>query len=98
MQTKIVQQKYDIFIKRHQSIPKVAQVVIEWKDDNVQHNYLISLDDCWVDDLPYPYRKTGIGNLTEEEIFFHAGNIQGLYDLIKSDNEDFRILDIIDFY
>ena len=86
MQTKIVQQKYDIFIKRHQSIPKVAQVVIEWKDDNVQHNYLISLDDCWVDDLPYPYRKTEIGNLTEEEIFFHAGNIQGLYDLIKSDN------------
>lgn len=48
--------------------------------------------------LPYPYRKTEIGNLTEEEIFFHAGNIQGLYDLIKSDNEDFRILDIIDFY
>ena len=51
MQTTIVQQKYDMFIKRHQSMPKVAKVVIEWKDDNMQHDYLISLDDYWVDDL-----------------------------------------------
>lgn len=97
MQTTIVQQKYDMFIKRHQSMPKVAKVVIEWKDDNMQHDYLISLDDYWVDDLPYPYRKTEIGNLTEEEIFYHADNIQGLYDLISSNAEDFKILDIIDF-
>ena len=98
MQTTIVQQKYDMFIKRHISMPKVAKVVIEWKDDNMQHNYLISLDGNWVDDLPYPYRKTEIGNLTEEEIFYHVVNIQGLYDLISSNAEDFKILDIIDFY
>ena len=98
MQTTIVQQKYEMFIKRRQSIPKVAKVVIEWKDDNMQYDYLISLDDYWVNDLPYPYRKTEIGNLTEEEIFYHAGNIQGLYDLISSNTEDFTILDIIDFY
>ena len=66
MQTTIIQQKYDMFTKRHMSMPKVAKVVIEWKDDNMQHDYLISLDDNWVDDLPYPYRKTEIGNLTEE--------------------------------
>ena len=64
----------------------------------MQYDYLISLDDYWVNDLPYPYRKTEIGNLTEEEIFYHAGNIQGLYDLISSNTEDFTILDIIDFY
>lgn len=98
MQTTIVQQKYEMFIKRRQSMPKVAKVVIEWKDDNMQYDYLISLDDYWVNDLPYPYRKTEIGNLTEEEIFYHAGNIQGLYDLISSNTEDFTILDIIDFY
>lgn len=98
MQTTIVQQKYDMFIKRRQSMPKVAKVVIEWKDDNMQHDYLISLDDYWVDDLPYPYRKTEIGNLTEEGIFYHVGNIQGLFNLISSNAEDFRILDIIDFY
>ena len=49
-------------------MPKVAKVVIEWKDDYMQYDYLISLDDYWVNDLPYPYRKTEIGNLTEEEI------------------------------
>ena len=98
MQTTIVQQKYEMFIKRRQSMPKVAKVVIEWKDDNMQYDYLISLDDYWVNDLPYPYRKTEIGNLTEEEIFYHAGNVQGLYDLISSNTEDFTILDIIDFY
>lgn len=98
MQATIVQQKYDMFIKRHQSIPKVAKAVIEWKDDNLQHDYLISLDDYWVEALPYPYRKTEIGNLTEEDIFYHAGNIQGLFALINSNAEDFKILDIIDFY
>ena len=98
MQTTIVRQKYDMFIKRHQCMPKVAKVVIEWKNDNMQYDYLVSLDDYWADDLPCPYRKTEIGNLTEEEIFYHVGNIQGLYDLISLNAEDFRILDIIDFY
>ena len=79
-------------------MPKVAKVVIEWKDDNMQHEYLISPDVKWGDDLPYTYRKTEIGNLTEEEIFYHVDNIQGLYDLISSNAEDFKILDIIDFY
>lgn len=79
-------------------MPKVAKIVIEWKDDNLQHEYLISLDNYWADDSPCPYRKTEIGNLTEEEIFYHAGNIQDLYALINSNAEDFEILDIIDFY
>ncbi|MCI7119894.1 MAG: hypothetical protein MR933_08955 [Prevotella sp.] len=79
-------------------MPKVAKVVIEWKDSHQQHDYLISLDDYWVDDFSYPYRNTKVGLLTEEEIFFHARNINGLYELIKSTTEDFNILDIIDFY
>lgn len=98
MQTTNVQQKYNAFIKKFQHKPKVVKAIIEWKDENLQHDYLISLDDCWVDVLPYPYRRTEIGNLTEEEIFYHAGNIQGLYNLINSNAEDFKILDIIDFY
>ena len=97
MQTAIVQQKYDEFIKRYQHKPKVVKAVIEWKDDNRRHGYLISLDDYWGDVLPYPSRKTEIGYLTEEEIFYHAGNIQGLYALINSNAEDFKILDIIYF-
>lgn len=98
MHTSIIQQKYDAFIKYYKSIPKVAKVVIEWKDNYQQHEYLFSLDDYWIDDLPYPYRKTKTGSLTEEEIFYHVGNIQGLYALIKSNVEDFKILDVIDFY
>lgn len=79
-------------------MPKVAEVIIEWNDDHQQNDYLISLDDYWVDDFPDSYRKTKIGSLTEEEIFYHAGSIQGLYALINSNVEDFKILDLIDFY
>lgn len=39
-----------------------------------------------------------MGVLSEEDIFYHAGNIQGLYDLIESDREDFKILDVIDYF
>jgi len=98
MQTTIIQQKYDVFIKSYQNPPKVAKVVIEWKDDKQQHNYLISLDDCWVDDCLISYRNTKIGHLKEEDIFYHTSNIQGLLDLATSTNEDFEILDVIDFY
>lgn len=98
MHTTIIQQKYDAFVKKYQCLPKVVDVVIEWKDDHQQHNYFISLDDFWADDCPYPYRNTQIGRLSEEDIFYHAGSIHGLFDLIVSDCEDFNILDILDFY
>ena len=98
MQTTIIQQKYDAFIKKYHSMPKVVKVVIEWKDNYQQHDYLISLDDYWGDDLCYPYRETKAGLLPEDEIFFHAGNINGLYELINLNAEDFKILNIIDFY
>lgn len=98
MQTTICSDKYDAFVKCYKRIPKIVEVVIEWKDNKERHNYFISLDDYWVDDFPYPYRNTEIGILTEEEIFYHAGNIQGLYALINSNADDFKILDIIDFY
>lgn len=98
MQTTIIQQKYEEFLKRYQSIPKIAKVVIEWKDNYQRHTYFISLDGYWVDDFSYPYRNTKAGLLTEEEIFYHAGSIYGLYELIHSNAEDFKILDVIDFY
>ena len=98
MQTTTIQQKYDAFIKRCKTMPKVVEVTIEWKDNHERHNYLISLDDCWADGSAYPYRNTKAGLLTEEDIFYHAGSMKGLYDLIASDGEDFKILDVIDFY
>lgn len=57
MQT-IIQQKYKAFVRSYQSMPKVAKVVIEWNDNHQQHEYLISLDDYWIDEFSYPYRHT----------------------------------------
>lgn len=98
MQTNKYSVKYDAFIKKYENTPKVAKVVIKWKDNKQQHDYLISLDDYWADDTPYKYRNTEMGVLSEENIFYHAGNIQGLYDLIESDREDFKVLDVIDYF
>ena len=98
MQITAIRQKHDAFIKRCKSMPKVVEVIIEWKDNRQQHDYLISLDDCWVDGSAYPYRNTKAGLITEEDIFYHAGSMKGLYDLITSNCEDFEILDVIDFY
>ncbi len=98
MQTTIIQQKYNTFIESYQSMPTVVKVVIEWKDNKQRHDYFISLDDYWVDDFLYPYRNTEIGFLAEEDIFYHAGSFQGLLNLATSNGEDFKILDIIDFY
>lgn len=98
MQTTNIQQKYKAFVRSYQSMPKVAKVVIEWNDNHQQHEFLISLDDYWIDEFSYPYRHTKVERLTEEDIFYHAGNIQGLYELVISNAEDFKIIDIIDFY
>lgn len=98
MQPTIILQKYDAFIRQYQKEPKVVKTTVEWQDDKHQHDYLISLDDYWADDFANSYRKTEIGFLNEEDIFYHAGNIQGLCNLIISDCEDFKVLDVIDFY
>ena len=98
MQTDKYSVRYGAFIKKYKNTPKIARVIIEWKDNRQQHDYLISLDDYWADDTPYQYRNTEMGVLSEEDIFYHAGNIQGLYYLIESDREDFKILDVIDYF
>ena len=95
MQTINIKQKYNKFIKKYQKTPTVAKAVIEWKDDKQQHEYLLSIDNIWVDELAFPYRNTEIGVLSEEDIFYHAGDISGLCDLADSNGEDFKILDII---
>lgn len=76
MQTDKYSVKYGAFIKKYKNTPKIARVIIEWKDNRQQHDYLISLDDYWADDTPYQYRNTEMGVLSEEDIFYHAGNIQ----------------------
>ena len=68
MQTINIQQKYKAFVRSYQSMPKVAKVVIEWNDNHQQHEFLISLDDYWIDEFSYPYRHTKVGRLTEEDI------------------------------
>lgn len=98
MQATIILQKYDAFINSYHRKPSVVKSIIEWKDNKQQHDHFISLDDYWGDDYINPYRNTGIGPLTEENIFYHAGNLQGLLDLATSNGEDFNIIEIIDFY
>lgn len=94
-----IRQKYQKFIESHKGIPpQVVLAEIEWKDTAEQNEYILSLDDVWVDDESYVFRDTDLGRLREDEIFFHLGSIGNLYRLLKKSTEDFTIKYIVDFY
>ena len=90
--------KYECFVTGNDGKrPTVAFAEIQWKDTGVKHRYMLSLDDIWVDDTATPFRSTELGYLREDDIFYHAGSVEGLCSLAENPDE-FIVNNIIDFY
>lgn len=94
-----VRQKYERFIERHNGVhPQVVLAAIEWKDSAEENEYMLSLNDIWIEDTPKLCYDTDSGRINEEEIFFHLGSIGNFYDMLEKSPEDFAINRVIDFY
>ena len=98
--TAIARKKYEEFYRDHSDrTPSVVLAKIKWRDTAEEHNYFLSLDDCWLDTDNNEYRHTEeYGDLVEEQIFYHLGSVDNLYSLCDSSCEDFDIKDIIGFF
>ncbi|HBC21874.1 MAG TPA: hypothetical protein DC009_07380 [Porphyromonadaceae bacterium] len=98
--TTIARNKYDEFSRSHSGkTPAVVLAKIKWRDTAEEHEYFLSLDDCWLDTDNNEYRHTEeYGDLTEEQIFYHLESIDNLYSLCDVSCEDFVIKEIIGFY
>ena len=83
-QQQLLQQRFDAFKAEHGEEPLYAEVTIRFKDDGVQQMDMIKL-------------SNDIDERDDDKVFFNVDGIEGLKDLLKSDNgEDFDIVDIED--
>ena len=84
VQQQLIQQRFDVFKAEHGEEPLYAEVTIRFKDDGVQQTDMIKLSNDTAD-------------RDNDKVFFNVDGIEGLKDLLRSDNgEDFEVIDIED--